>query len=75
MIRSRQEDPQGGDHQLVLVLALVLVLGQDPQRVLEQELGQEQEQELVLVLVLARVLVLVQGPNRSLRERNIRWGW
>jgi hypothetical protein len=71
MIRSRQEDPQGGDHQLVLVL----VLGQDPQRVLEQELGQEQEQELVLVLVLARVLVLVQGPNRSLRERNIRWGW
>jgi hypothetical protein len=29
MIRSRQEDPQGG-HQLVLVLALALVLGQDP---------------------------------------------
>jgi len=70
MIRSRQENPQRGGHQLVLVLALVL--GQGPkrvlERVLEQELGQEQEP------VLARVLVQVRG-NRNLRERNIRWGW
>jgi hypothetical protein len=46
--------------------------------VLEQELGQEQEQVQVQVQeqvqVLARVLVQGRG-NRSLRERNIRWGW
>jgi hypothetical protein len=72
MIRSRQEDPQRGDHQLVLVLGLGLGLGQGPkrvlERVLEQELGQEQEP------VLARVLVQARG-NRNLRERNIRSGW
>jgi hypothetical protein len=61
LIRSRQEDRQGGQQ---------LVLG------LLRDLQQEQEQERGQGPVLVLVLVLVQGlAKSSLREQNKRWGW